>query len=130
MIVRIDKDDRDDRDKDDDHPCRDDDDDGHAHDDDDDLPSVGAAAVGISPGQGLDTLLDSTQAGRWLEMKLRTVEKNVTLSCYITPSCGAGITCVNAKLGKNKIKLSSIINSYTVHCRLQESEKDHQDGQL
>ena len=107
----------------------------HAHDDDDDdddddLPSVGAAAVGISPGQGLDTLLDSTQARRWLEMELRTVEKNVTLSCYITPSCGAGITCVNAKLGKNRIKLSSIINSYTVHCRLQESEKDHQDGQL
>ena len=51
---------------------------GHAHDDDDDdddLPSVGAAAVGISPGQGLDTLLDSTQAGRWLEMKLRTEEQ-------------------------------------------------------
>ena len=99
---------------------------GHAHDDDgdDDLPSVGAAAVGISPGQGLDTLLDSTQAGRWLEMKLRTVENKFDVIMLCHPILWSRNHLCQCKAWQEQ-------DQTQLHYQLlQESEKDHQDRQL
>ena len=92
----------------------DDDDDDHA-DDDADLPSVCATTVCISPGQGLNTLLNAAQTRRWLETnRLAISTRNWELQKYgnvvkLTPSCDAEISCDNAMLGKNKINICFII---------------------